>query len=389
MPPRKPTYELESAARAERIDLELDAAGWVLPSPQLRPLHGPYRTVEETTDNGPADYALWLNGEVVGVIEAKKVTLGPQNVLWQAEMYARGLRNPKFNFDGLGCPFIYSTNGSVTWFHDVRRPLNRARQVAGFHTPNAFREMFSRDFDAACDNMLHLPHDHPRLRPYQKEANARVEKAIAARNRSLLVAMATETGKTFTIVNQIYRLMKAGVGKRILFLVDRRALVAQAVRDFSAFDAESGQKFNQIYEVYSSPFQTEDFGDEEKFDAKVMPQSYLTDPQSGYTFVFVATIQRIAMNVLGRKAIFGFGEELIENGADRLDIPIHAFDVIIADECHRGYTSQEITTWRQTLDHFDGIKIGFTATPAAHTNAYFTHKVFEFGVCPEVRGDRR
>src|SRR4030095_9228948 len=102
------------------------------------------------------------------------------------------------------------------------------------------------------------PHDHPRLRPYQKQANAAVEAAIADRKRQLLVALGTGTGKTFTLVNQIYRMMKSGVAKRVLFLVDRRALAAQAVRAFAAFEAERGQKFDQIYEVYSSRFHVED-----------------------------------------------------------------------------------------------------------------------------------
>jgi type I restriction enzyme R subunit len=74
------------------------------------------RTEEEETDNGPADYALWLDNKVVGLIEAKKLTVGPQNVLTQAERYARGLRNSSYNFDGLRAPFLYSTNGE-----EVRR----------------------------------------------------------------------------------------------------------------------------------------------------------------------------------------------------------------------------------------------------------------------------
>jgi len=70
------------------------------------------------------------------------------------------------------------------------------------------------------------------------------------RKREMLVAMATGTGKTFTLVNQVYRLMKSGVGKRILFMVDRRALAAQAVRAFASFEPEPGWKFDKIYEVY-------------------------------------------------------------------------------------------------------------------------------------------
>jgi type I restriction enzyme R subunit len=369
--------ESEWRTRKKRIDPKLDAAGWSARR-SVAAASVPSRTEEEETDNGPADYALWLDDAVVGVVEAKKLTVGPQNVLTQAQRYARGLRNPTHRFDEYGCPFLYSTNGEVLWFQDVRHPLNRSRPVANFHTPNALREALSRDFDGACDAAAGLPHDHPRLRQYQKDANAAVERAIADRKRNLLVAMATGTGKTFTLVNQIYRLMKSGIAKRVLFLVDRRALAAQAVRAFSAFDAEPGQKFDQVYEVYSSRFQTEDFGEEEKFDPKVLPQRYLTDPQPGHAFVYVATIQRMAINVLGRQAIFGLGDEPIEDDAAPLDIPIHAFDVIVADECHRGYTSQEISTWRSTLDHFDAIKIGLTATPASHTTAYFTQKVFEY-----------
>lgn len=370
--------ESEWKTRKKRIDPKLDAAGWKLPRSGIRPLHQPFRSEEEETDHGPADYALWLDNAVVGVVEAKRLTVGPQNVLTQAERYAKGLRRPRYRFGEYGCPFLYSTNGEVLWFHDVRHPLNRSRRVAQFHTTNALKELLSRDFESACEAALRLPHHHPRLRPYQRDANEAVEKAIAERKRNLLVAMATGTGKTFTLVNQIYRLMKSGIARRVLFLVDRRALAAQAVRAFSAFEAEPGQKFDQIYEVYSSRFQAEDFGEEDKFDPKVLPQKYLTDPQPGHAFVYVATIQRMAVNVLGRQAVFGLGDEPIEEDAAPLDIPIHAFDVIVADECHRGYTSQEISTWRSTLDHFDAIKIGLTATPASHTTAYFTQKVFEY-----------
>src|SRR5213594_2525336 len=151
----------------------------------------------------------------------------------------------------------------------------------------------------------------------------------------MLVAMATGTGKTFTTVNQVYRLMKSGVAQRILFLVDRRALAAQAVRTFASFEPEPGLKFDKIYEVYSQRFQREDFDENEKFDLKLLPKKYLEDPQPGHAFVYVCTIQRMAINLFGRQAVFG-GEDAMDEDADLLTIPIHAFDVIIADECHRG-----------------------------------------------------
>lgn len=366
-----PSQESEWRTRKSRIDPRLDAAGWRLGRGGAQ-----HRTEEEETDSGPADYALWLGGGVAAIVEAKKLGTGPQNVLVQAERYARGLRNSPEVADGFRAPFLYATNGENIWFRDVRHPLNRSRRVAEFHTPNALREMLGRDVGAACARLLTTPNAHPHLRPYQREANETIERAIADRKRHMLVAMATGTGKTFTMVNQTYRLMKSGVAQRVLFLVDRRALAAQAVRAFASFEAEPGQKFDKVYEVYSSRFQREDFGEEDKFDPKLLPSSYLTDPKPGLAFVYICTIQRMAINVLGRGAVFG--DEAGDEDADRLDIPIHAFDVVIADECHRGYTAAQQSVWRSTLDHFDAMKVGLTATPASHTTSYFQHLVYRY-----------
>jgi type I restriction enzyme, R subunit len=171
-----------------------------------------------------------VDGRILAVVEAKKVTLGPQNVLTQAERYSRGIEESPFDFNGHRAPFLYSTNGEVAWFQDVRSDLNRSRRLPGFHTPEALAEMLLRDIDTECQWFTEHPNEHHRLRPYQIEANAAIEHAIAKRKRQMLVAMATGTGKTFTMVNEVYRLLKSGVGKRILFLVDRRALEPGAWR---------------------------------------------------------------------------------------------------------------------------------------------------------------
>ena len=115
----------------------------------------------------------------------------------------------------------------------------------------------------------------------------------------MLLAMATGTGKTLTMVNEVYRLMKSGVARRVLFLVDRRALAAQAVRAFASFEAEPGLKFDKIYPVYSQRFQQGDMEEGEKWDPNVMPNSLLTNPKLGDAFVYVCTIQRMAINLLG------------------------------------------------------------------------------------------
>lgn len=371
----------EYLTRKRIVDQKLRAAGWMVASFNPgRPLgdYENYAIEEYPTEAGPADYGLCVSGQIVGVVEAKKLTLGPQEVLPQAERYARGLASSQFDFQGFHVPFLYSTNGEVIWHHDVRHALNRSRQIAAFHTPDALREFLARNVDEAADALLAFPNSHPRLYPFQREGNAEIERAIVNGKRQMLVAMATGTGKTFTMVNEVYRLMKAGVAKRILFLVDRRALAAQAVRAFASFEPEPNQKFDKIYEVYSQRFHREDFGEEEKFDPKVLPNSYLTNPKPGHAFVYVSTIQRMTINLFGRNIIAGLANEEIDEDAQKLDIPIHAFDLVIADECHRGYTASETAVWRDTLDHFDAVKIGLTATPAAHTTAYFKDIVYRY-----------
>lgn len=373
--------ESERETRRKRVDPLLKVAGWKIvdakPGLEISKLTN-HAVREYETSNGPADYALVVGGQLLGIVEAKKVTLGPQNVLTQAERYSKGAAAGAINFRGYRAPFLYSTNGEVIWFHDVRHKLNRSRPIAGFHQPAAQAEMFGRNFEEECRRLAAEPNAHLHLRPYQVEADTAIEQAIADRKRQMLVAMATGTGKTFTLVNEVYRLMKSGVGKRILFLVDRRALAAQAVRAFASFEPEPNLKFDKVYEVYSQRFQKDDFDEDEKFDPKVLPGAYLTNPRPKHAFIYVCTIQRMAINLFGRGAVWDREGDEIDDDAEKLDIPIHAFDVVIADECHRGYTTAELSLWRNTLSHFDAIKIGLTATPAAHTKTYFTDVVYRY-----------
>lgn len=373
--------EGEALTRTSRLDPKIKASGWTIVPPTTleRAKSLSSSAVRELpTLAGPADYALCDDGAVLGVVEAKKVGLGPQEVLLQAERYSKGIaQSPKYQGE-YGVPFVYSSNGELHWFRDLRHPLNRSRTVARFHSPAALREMLTRDFDAELTNLDSIPFN-TRLRPYQRDANTAIEEAIRQRKRKMLVTMATGTGKTVMTVSEIYRLMKSGVARRILFLVDRRALAAQTVRELASFEAEPGLKFDKIYEVYSQPFHAEDFGDEQPLNPKVMPESNLTNPQLGRAFVYVSTIQRMMIYLFGREAVLGRGNRDVEEDADKLDIPIHAFDLIVADECHRGYSSpKENSVWRNTFDHFDAIKVGLTATPAFHSMAYFENKVFEY-----------
>src|SRR2546426_6422012 len=171
----------EFVTRKQLVDRKLKEAGWrVVKFDESKNLSKLDRcAIEEyPTEAGPADYALCVGGQILGIVEAKKLSLGPQNALTQAERYSKGATNDRLNIRGYRVPFLYSTNGEVIWHHDIRHPLSRSRRIAHFHTPSALAERLRQDFDTACAQLLSMPNDHPKLRPYQAEANAAVERAI-------------------------------------------------------------------------------------------------------------------------------------------------------------------------------------------------------------------
>lgn len=368
----------EQTTRKKWIDEKLKKSGWdkIIPYSDDLDTSSLHKTAVEEymTATGPVDYALFANGKPVAFVEAKKISLGPQNVLSQAKRYVKGAGE-----QGEEIPFIYSTNGEVIWFQDLRIEPSRSRPVAEFHTPKALIEYITNPTHENVKWFAENPSGNEKLRYYQRDAISAVEKAITDNKRSMLLAMATGTGKTYTIASLVYRLLKSGVSKRILFLVDRKALAAQAVMEFAAYEAESGLKFNQIYQVYSQRFKLDDFESGEKVDFNVIPTGYLTDPDGNQVFVYVSTIQRMQINLYGKQGMFSYsGDFDPEDDADQIDMPINAFDTIIADECHRGYTSHEVSKWRGVLDHFDAMKIGLTATPAAHTTGYFKEIAYRY-----------
>ena len=379
----------EDATRKRIIDRNLMAAGWlpILPHCGTPPLVPNLNLVltEHPTASGPCDYVLFQAGLPLAIVEAKKRSTGAQNVLKQAQRYAQGLQGSPFDFNGYRTPFAYSTDGDKIWFQDFRDPLSRSREVARFHTPAALREKLTYDMAACAGWLQSHPIDHPVLRPYQRDAIANLEEALLSGRRRMLIAMATGTGKTLTAIAAIYRLMKAGFARRVLFLVDRRALAAQAAVAFSKFEAEPGLKFDRIYEVYSQCFHREDL-DEAQFNPQILPTSYLTNPNLGDAFVYICTVQRMRINLFGPPGeMTGQGDLDDELDARLEDIPIHAFDTIFADECHRGYTFSEDSKWREVLNYFDGAKIGLSATPAAHTLAYFGDMIYRYDYDRAVR----
>ena len=373
------TLESEKITRKIRIDQQLRAVGWnIIPCSDGMNLPDlTNHAIEEfQTNNGPADYALVVNGKLLAVIEAKKLDVGAANVLEQAKRYSRGALNTLGEWDGYHIPFLYSSNGELIWHLDVRNNVNLSRQIYGFHTPEALATMFNSFKEPAIKWLKDKPINTPGLRPYQKKAIEAFEEGISDGKRLMLLAMATGTGKTYTTVNLVYRMLASNYAKRILFLVDRKSLAAQAVTAFASFDTPRNIKFKDEYELYSQRFRKEDFEDD-AYDPTALPNSYLTIPDSTKTFLYICTIQRMAINLYGSAGAFGDDEEN-ENDAETLPIPSHAFDLIIADECHRGYTSKETNVWRNVLNHFDAVKVGLTATPASHTVAYFNKPIFNY-----------
>ncbi len=377
----KPGPDTKEGKARVLIDEQLEKVGWeVIRQGDHVPEVGNYAVEELQTDSGPMDYALIVDGQLIGDVEAKPEGTGVPSVLQQNERYSKTYTQGNLEYEGgHHIPFLYASNGHLIWFRDARTKRNIQRGIKQFHTPDALNEFLERNIEESLTWLQENPIDIPGIRYYQREAVESVEHAIMDNKRKLLLAMATGTGKTYTAAEIIYRLLKSKTAKRILFLVDRRALAAQAVGAFASFQPEPTQRLDKLYEIYSQKFRKDDL--EEGFDPDVLPNEYLTDPKSNHTFVYVSTIQRMRINLFGQSGMFSWsGDEDIEDEAEKLDIPIHAFDVIIADECHRGYTSSEQSKWREVLDHFDAIQIGLTATPAKHTTGHFRNVVYHYPV---------
>ncbi|KYG01892.1 hypothetical protein BE21_55675 [Sorangium cellulosum] len=360
---------------AKRVESRLVAQGWTVAgyAPEIHVAHDQAGLAvrEYPTEVGPADYALFAGGRLLGVVEIKRRVKAPLAGLAQAERRLRVL-GAHSNASEIHIAFLYATGGDEIWFHDLRSTAERPRPLAEFHTPAALVEKLGHDLDAACATLAATPNANEKLRPYQRQANAEVEKAIAERGRRMLLTMATGTGKTFTAVNQIYRLLTAGVVRRVLYLVDRRVLAEEVMQAFASFTVTGSLTFDRIYEVYG-------------LSPRSIPVSHLLAPPA-QPFVYVCTIQRMARDLFRKDAASaGDAEDPEADHAEELNIPVHAFDLVVADECLRGYGATRQSLWQATLDYFDAIKLGLTATPSTYTQSGFGEVVFRYTYQEAVR----
>ncbi|MBI4951778.1 MAG: type I restriction-modification system endonuclease [Myxococcales bacterium] len=388
--------DLDEAATRRLIDAGLAAAGWEVDSETLthgrgaRPVKGKNRAIAEWrvgTGHDRADYALFVGREIVAVVEAKRKRKDVSQALMQAERYSRGFRpsddagdvcaGGPWGKDGLGVPFLFATNGrpylrqiaekSGIWFRDARRDENHGRALEGFYTPEGLVALLKQDIGAANQKLAAEPTDYLGLREYQVRAIKAVEAALARSDaakkpadhmHTVLVAMATGTGKTRTAIGLVYRLLKTKRFRRVLFLVDRTALGEQAANAFKDARLENLQTFADI------------------FDMKEL-KDIAPDPE---TKLQIATVQ-------------GMVKRILFPGDPGETPPVDQYDCVVVDECHRGYgldremsdselrfrdLDDYVSKFRRVLDHFDAVKIGLTATPALHTVQIFGEPTFRY-----------
>ncbi len=381
------------------IDQQLISAGWDADTEQLtyqkgaRPEKGKNKAIAEwpTQGNQAADYVLFAGLTPIAVVEAKRENTNVAGKIPQAERYSLGFKPspimqsawqlagrtiawPDSKESHYQIPFVYSCNArpyvkqlaeqSGTWFRDVRELANLARPLHDFHSPEGLLDSLKRSRLAAQQALKNEGFAYLKLRDYQQNAIQAVEFALANNQSNCLLAMATGTGKTRTIIGLMYRFLKTEHFKRILFLVDRTALGEQAIDFFNDAPLEQNQTLSKIYNI-----------------------ALLGDMAAeAETRIQVATVQAMV------KRIF------------QSDTPpnIDAYDCIIIDEAHRGYTldqemtdgemairdvAQYLSSYRRVLDYFDAVKIGLTATPAKHTTEVFGKPVFTYSYREAVADD--
>jgi type I restriction enzyme R subunit len=358
----------EQKARRE-IDADLSTAGWIVQDKaDLDLTAGRGVAVREFVMKpgfGFADYLLYVDRKAAGAVEAK-----PEGTLTgveaQSAKYAAGLPD-NLPAHRRPLPFLFESNGSVTYFTNGLDPLPRSRQMFNFPRPETLAEWTAQPAQLRT-RLKGMPQlDEARLWSVPARAIQNLEQSFGRGDPRALVQMATGSGKTFTAVNVVYRLLKFASAKRILFLVDRGNLGKQADDEFTNFEPpDDPRKFPTLYNV----------------------QRLKTNAINPAAKVVITTIQRL-YSMLKGEAEFDAGNEegsAFDTAKPWLaappdvvyssGIPPEFFDFIIVDECHRSIYD----LWSQVLLYFDAFMIGLTATPAGKTIGFFNQNlVMQYG----------
>lgn len=345
------------------IDEKLKMSGWQVQNVnQLNLLAGLGVAVREfPTSTGPVDYVLFINGEPVGVIEAKKSSAG-ENITVVEEQSSR-YANSTFKWINRdhSIRFAYEATDKLVKFTDYKDIKYRSRKVFSFHRPE-YLESLLQASDTIRNNMKHFPPLDPvGFRDCQINAINNMDVSFADNRPRALVQMATGAGKTFTAITEAYRLLKYGKMNRILFLVDTKSLGEQAEREFLAYTpSDDTRPFSQLYGV------------------RRLKSSYIPNDVQ----ICISTIQRM-YSILKEEDLDESTEEESFNEYVTADskapkevvynekYPPEFFDCIIIDECHRSIYN----VWQQVLTYFDAFLVGLTATPDKRTFAFFNENV--------------
>lgn len=373
------------------IDEQLRMVGWeadtenIRYSKGVRPTKGrklaiaEYPTNSTVGNRGYADYALFIGEKLVGIIEAKAIHKDIPSVIdYQGKDYSRCIReeDEKYVIGKWGdfkVPFTFATNGrpyleqyktkSGIWFLDLRKPDNSPMALHGWMSPDGMEELLAADVDSRNKELKEMPYDlltdkdGLNLRPYQLNAIKAAEEAVISGKQTALLAMATGTGKTRTVLGMIYRFLKTERFRRILFLVDRTALGEQAQDVFEEVKMEDLLTLDDIYNIK---------GLEDKTIDKE-------------TRIHISTVQ-------------GMVKRIMYNNGETMPA-VSDYDLLIIDEAHRGYIldkemcEDEVlyrdqreyqSKYRSVIEYFNAVKIALTATPALQTTEIFGQPVFKY-----------
>jgi len=351
----------EQIAR-DQIDKRLRASGWHVQDKEALDFNvGLGVAVREyQTEKGPADYVLFVDRQAIGVVEAKPDSWGVRltSVEEQSEGYAKA--KLKWVANSAPLPFVYESTAQITRFTNGCDPSPRSREVFTFHRPETLKAWADAP-SSFRTGIAALPELNPDgLRDCQIIAITNLETSLKADKPRALVQMATGSGKTFTAITQVYRLLKHAGARRILFLVDTKNLGEQAEQEFMAFiPNDDNRKFTELYNVQR-----------------------LTSPSIAHdNQVVISTIQRMYATLKGEQLNEGAEDE---NPAEQKwrrkeplpvvynpKLPPEHFDVVVIDECHRSIYN----LWRQVIEYFDAYLIGLTATPDNRTYGFFQKNV--------------
>ena len=350
----------EQIAR-DHIDKQLIACGWIVQGIKEINLNAGRGVAvrEYLTDVGPADYVLFVEGKPCGLIEAKREEEAYR--IHSHEQQSEDYANARLkHLKNAPLPYVYISTGEITRFTDYTDPKPRSREVFSFHRPQTLSE-WVKSGKSLRNRLLDLPSlSKVGLRECQIDAITDLEKSFKENRPRALIQMATGSGKTFTAITFIYRLLKFAKAKRVLFLVDTKNLGEQAEQEFNSFlPNDDNRKFTELYSVQ-----------------RLRSSSIATDSQ-----VCISTIQRLYSILKGRDLEESAEQENPnESEWQRKEVlpveydgkmPIEFFDFIVIDECHRSIYN----LWKQVLEYYDAFEIGLTATPDKRTVGYFNQNI--------------